>query len=147
MRKRNFSLNYLNWFRDLSWGLEKHTTCATKVFFLPLFSRNFDDQLSSNLHRFVILCIIRWDTPSEKTGLWKLPKESSAFKRKKVKKKRKISTSSVLRKSVAIVKNHQPLVLSLYKSTASWGSNWTFVKSKIITLEIVLQWYPATFFK
>ena len=26
-------------------------------FFLPLFSRNLDDQLSSNFHRFVTLCI------------------------------------------------------------------------------------------
>ena len=37
---------------------------VTRVFFLPLLSRNFDDQLSSNVHRFVILCIC-WDTPSE----------------------------------------------------------------------------------
>ena len=30
---------------------------VTRVFFLSLLSRNFDDQLSSNVHRFVILCI------------------------------------------------------------------------------------------
>ena len=41
-------------------------------FFLSLLSRKFDDQLSSNFNRFVILCIC-WDTPSGKTGLWKLP--------------------------------------------------------------------------
>ena len=51
----------------------------TRVFFLSLLSRNFDDQLSSNFHRFVILCIC-WDTPSEKTGLWQLPIVSSVFK-------------------------------------------------------------------
>ena len=26
--------------------------------------------LSSNFHRFVTLCILCWDTPSEKTGFW-----------------------------------------------------------------------------
>ena len=36
-------------------------------FFLSLISRNFDDWLSSNHHRFVILCIICWDTPTAKT--------------------------------------------------------------------------------
>ena len=41
---------------------------VTRVFFLTLLSRNFDDPLSSNFHRFVV-CIC-WDTPSEKTGLW-----------------------------------------------------------------------------
>ena len=39
------------------------------VFFLSLLSLNFEDQLSSNLHRVVFLCIC-WDTLSEKTGLW-----------------------------------------------------------------------------
>ena len=33
-----------------------HTNCATRVFFLLLFSCNFDiDQLSLNFHRFVIM--------------------------------------------------------------------------------------------
>ena len=52
-----------------------------RVFFLPLLSRNFDDQSSSNFHKFVILCKW-WDTPSEKTGLW-LPNVPSVveFKR------------------------------------------------------------------
>ena len=36
---------------------KKNTTCATRVFFLPLISRNFFNQLISHLHRFVILCI------------------------------------------------------------------------------------------
>ena len=54
-------------------SVRKHTTlCDKDVFFLSLLSRNFDDWLSSNFHRFVILCIC-WDTPSEKTGLWQLP--------------------------------------------------------------------------
>ena len=41
--------------------------------------KNFDDWLSSNFHRFVILCIC-WDTSSEKTGLWQLPIVSRVFK-------------------------------------------------------------------
>ena len=64
------------WFRDLRirfWGLEikhlkAHNFLWQGCFFLPLLSRNFDDQLSSNFHRFVILCIC-WDTASEKAGL------------------------------------------------------------------------------
>ena len=51
---------------------------VTRMFFLSL-SRIFDDHLSSNFHRFVILCIC-WDTPSEKTGLWQLPIVSNVFK-------------------------------------------------------------------
>ena len=52
---------------------------VTRVFFLSLISRNFDDQLSSNFHRFTILCIC-WHTLSEKTGLWQLPIVSRVFK-------------------------------------------------------------------
>ena len=44
----------------------------TRVLFLLWLSRNFNDQLSSNFHRFVIYCIC-WDIASEKTGLWQLP--------------------------------------------------------------------------
>ena len=51
----------------------------TRVFFLSLLSRNFDDRLSSNFHRLVILCIC-WDTPTVKTNLWQLPIVSTAFK-------------------------------------------------------------------
>ena len=51
--------------------------CVTRVFFFSL-SRNFDDQLSANLHRIVILSIC-WDTQSEKTGLWQLPMVVSVF--------------------------------------------------------------------
>ena len=55
------------------------TSCYIKgVFFLSLLSRNFDDLLNSNFHRFVILCIC-WGTPSEKNGLWQLPIVSSVF--------------------------------------------------------------------
>ena len=61
------------WFRDLRirfWGPEiKHLKGHNILFFLTLLSNNFEDQLSSNSHRFVILCIC-WDTPSEKTGIW-----------------------------------------------------------------------------
>ena len=51
----------------------------TRVFFLSLLSRKFDDRLSSNFHRFVILCIC-WDTPTVKASLWQLPIVSTAFK-------------------------------------------------------------------
>ena len=58
---------------------------VTGVYFLSLLSCNFDNQLSSKFHRFVILCI-SWDTPSEKTGLLQSPikKVSSAFNARKL---------------------------------------------------------------
>ena len=37
--------------------------------------------MSPNFYRFAILCIC-WDTSSEKTGLWQLPRVSSGFKTK-----------------------------------------------------------------
>ena len=52
-------------------------------FFLSLLSRNFDDRLSWNFHRFVILCIC-WDTASEKTGRWQLPIVSTVFKTNRI---------------------------------------------------------------
>ena len=52
--------------------LKAHNFVWQGCFFLSLLSRNFDNQLSSNFHRFVVLCIC-WDTASEKTGLWQLP--------------------------------------------------------------------------
>ena len=57
----------------------KHTTLCDKSVFFYKLSRNFNHQLSSNFHGFVILCTC-WDTPSEKTGLWQLPIVSSVFK-------------------------------------------------------------------
>ena len=61
----------------------KHTTScdhgATQVFFLSLISRDFEDWLSSNFHRFVILFIC-WDTSTVKTSLWQLPIVSIVFK-------------------------------------------------------------------
>ena len=61
------------WFQDLRirfWGLKiKHLRAHN---FISLLFRNFDDQLSSNFHRFIIFCIC-WDTPRGKTGLWQLP--------------------------------------------------------------------------
>ena len=58
----------------------KHTTsCDNWVLFLSLISRNFDDQLSSSRHRFVIFCIC-WDTPTVKTSLWQLPIVSVSLK-------------------------------------------------------------------
>ncbi len=41
-----------------------HNSMQRGSFCLSLFSCNFDDQLSINFHRFIILCIC-WDTPSE----------------------------------------------------------------------------------
>ena len=66
------------------WGLEvKHLKAHNFVwqgcFFLSL--SYFDDQLSLNFQRFVILCIC-WDTPTVKTSLWQLPIVSSVFKKK-----------------------------------------------------------------
>ena len=37
---------------------ESTELCVTRAFFLPLFPRNFDDQLSSNFPRFVICAYI-----------------------------------------------------------------------------------------
>ena len=91
------------WFQDLVfriWGLETkhlkahnsmwqgslltqvcyfwHMLRYTKLFPFSL-SCAIDDQLSSNFHRFVILCIC-WDTASGKTALWQLPIVSTVFK-------------------------------------------------------------------
>ena len=74
------------WFRDLrfrTWGLEidhvnAHNFLWQGCFFLSLLSRNFDDRLSSNFHRFVILCIC-WDTSNVKASLWQLPIVSTVF--------------------------------------------------------------------
>ena len=61
-----FSLTYLNlrktW--SLSQASENTQICSIRVFRLSLFSCNIDDQLSQNVHRFVIYCICL-DTPSE----------------------------------------------------------------------------------
>ena len=47
----------MNRIRDLSQASEStHIVQWGRVFRLSLFSRNFDDQLSSNFHNFVILC-------------------------------------------------------------------------------------------
>ena len=51
--------------------------CDKGVFSVIVISQH-DDQMSSNFHRFVILCIC-WDIPSEKTCLWQLPIVSSVF--------------------------------------------------------------------
>ena len=74
------------WFRDLrfrTWGLEinhlnAHNFVWQGCFFLSLLSRNFDGRLSSNIHRFVIICIC-WDTPTAKASLWQLPTVSTVF--------------------------------------------------------------------
>ena len=51
---------------------ESTELCVTRVFsFIIISPTDFDDRLSSNFHRLVILCIC-WDTPSERTGLWQL---------------------------------------------------------------------------
>ncbi len=49
------------WERLQAWSLSRASEStqfyASRVFFLSLFSCNFNDQLSPNFHRFVILCI------------------------------------------------------------------------------------------
>ena len=57
----------------------EHNNLCNKGVFNELFSCNVDDRLSPSFHIFAILCIM-WDTPSENTGLWQLPKVSIAFK-------------------------------------------------------------------
>ena len=61
--------------------LKAHKVVQRGCFFLELFSCNFDDQLSPNVHRFVILglCIMMGYTKWEYC-LWQWPKVSSAFK-------------------------------------------------------------------
>ena len=54
------------WFQDLrfrTWGLKinhlnAHNFVWQGCFFLSLLSRKFNDRLSSNFHRFIILCIM-----------------------------------------------------------------------------------------
>ena len=72
------------WFQDLRLRMNlrsrnQASSCDKFFFFLSLISRNFGDRLSSNFHRFVILCICR-DTPSDRTGLEQLPMVSRVFK-------------------------------------------------------------------
>ena len=77
-----FGLNA--WHLTIKWGssivfnVNSHTNICDKGSCSSLLSPNFDDQLSSNVHKFVFLCKC-WDTPNEKTGLWQLPIASSAF--------------------------------------------------------------------
>ena len=80
IQKRLFLTQILKDFRPgaLYRASESSQNYATSVFFLSLFSCNFDDQLCQHFHRFVILCL-SWDTASEKTGLWQLPIVSSVF--------------------------------------------------------------------
>ena len=72
----NFSLKYIWIWYKTSKGTQ--ILCNNDAF-LALFSCNFDDQMSQNVHRLVSICIC-WDTLSEDTGLWQLPKVYSAFK-------------------------------------------------------------------
>ena len=65
--------------RSLLFLYESTQIRPTRVFFLSSFSHNSDDQLGSNVHRFVILSIC-WITPSENTGLWQLPIVNVPFK-------------------------------------------------------------------
>ena len=63
-------------------GIWKHTNefCATSFFF---FHSSLAIQMTNwvkKVQRFVILCIIMLDIPSEKTGLWRLPNVSCAFR-------------------------------------------------------------------
>ena len=67
---QDFRPEVFYWASECCW---KHTNLCNKDFFLLLFSCNYmymyDDQLSQNVHWFVLgIC-----TLSENTGLWKLP--------------------------------------------------------------------------
>ena len=55
--------------RSQNQASESTQLCMTKIFSFSKLSCSFDDQLSSNFHSFVIICIY-WDTPGEKTCLW-----------------------------------------------------------------------------
>ena len=60
-------------------NLKANKVMQQGCFYHSLFTSKFDDHLSPDFLRFVISCIF-WDTPSEKNGLWQLPKVSCAFK-------------------------------------------------------------------
>ena len=70
LRKMQFLTKIIKdfWPEAFNSYLEAHYFVQQGCFFLSLFSCNFNDQLSPNFHRLVILCIC-WDTPSENTGL------------------------------------------------------------------------------
>ena len=69
-------------FKDFYWlfimHIKAHKYTSIWVFFLSLFSINFDEQFSPNFHRFYAYM---WDMPIENIGLLQLPTVSiSAFK-------------------------------------------------------------------
>ena len=85
---RNGSLwSNVNWFLDLrfwNWDLEikhlkAHNFAWQGCFSVIIISQLRRPILSSNFHRFVIVCLC-WDTLSERNGLWQLPIVSSVFK-------------------------------------------------------------------
>ena len=86
---------------------------VTRVFFLSLVSPIFNDRLSSNFHRFVILCIC-WDTPSEKTGVWQLPIVSSVFEGR--------YTFSNCQRPVSSVGTKSQQIANLWKVGLNWSS-------------------------
>ena len=88
---------------------------VTRVFFLPLLSRKFDDRLSSNFQRFVILCLC-WETPTVKASLWQLPIVSTTF--------------NVINFSMSLIFNSYNLIYSLSWCRPSWVTVFLFQKKK-----------------
>ena len=80
----NFPLKYLNWFWDPIWGLEikhlkAHNLCDKGVFSSIIISQLWQP-IEFKLSQVCYFFCIGWDTPSEKTGLWQLPKMPSALR-------------------------------------------------------------------
>ena len=83
-KKSNFSLKYLDWIWDLSWGHEWEQSWGLEIKHLKLVRHRcffFHYSLTALTTNWVQILRICWDTPSEKTSLWQLTKVSSAFKR------------------------------------------------------------------
>ena len=65
--------------------------------------------MSSNCYWFIMLCVC-WDTPSERTGLWQLPKVSS------------VSNVSTIQFAWTKIKNHFCLLIfSKENNVTSWN--------------------------
>ena len=111
------------WFRDLgfrTWCLEinhlnAHNFVKQGCFFS---SRKFDDRLSSNFHRDVILCNV--ETPIVKASLWHSPIVSTAFKQRY-----EIGSRSPPKKSTGT-----PLLSRYNKTIGPRCMGWTCISSR-----------------
>ena len=78
--RSNFSLKYLNWFRDLNWGSKSsicnHTTFKRKGDFSSIILLQLRRPVEL---KFLQVCyFMLQDPPSEKTALWQIPNEAGA---------------------------------------------------------------------